>query len=100
VDVRRLKVFCNVVELKSFTKAAKASFLTQPSVSDHIRVLEENLGEKLLPRLPVRFFTNMPAVLSSCEMRLSRPLINTGAVFQGTWRWGPVQPRVPTSFPN
>lgn len=51
MDVRRLKVFCNVVELKSFTKAAKASFLTQPSVSDHIRVLEENLGEKLLDRL-------------------------------------------------
>lgn len=51
MDLRRLEVFCKVVELRSFTKAAEAVFLSQPTVSEHIRTLEEMLGEKLLDRL-------------------------------------------------
>lgn len=51
MDIRRLEVFCKVVELKSFTRAAEAVFLSQPSVSEHIRMLEEALGAKLLDRL-------------------------------------------------
>jgi len=51
VDIRRLEVFCRVVELKSFTRAAEAVLLTQPTVSENIRLLEEMLGEKLLDRL-------------------------------------------------
>ncbi len=50
MDIHRLEVFCRVVELQSFTKAAEASFLTQPTVSEHIRLLEEITGEKLLDR--------------------------------------------------
>jgi len=51
MDLRRLEVFCKVVELRSFTKAAEAILLSQPTVSEHIRTLEEMLGEKLLDRL-------------------------------------------------
>lgn len=51
MDIRRLEVFCKVVELKSFTLAAKAVLLSQPSVSEHVRSLEETVGEKLLDRL-------------------------------------------------
>jgi DNA-binding transcriptional LysR family regulator len=51
MDIRRLEVFCKVVELKSFTLAAKAVLLSQPSVSEHVRSLEEMVGEKLLDRL-------------------------------------------------
>ena len=51
MDIRRLEVFCKVVELKSFTLAAKAVLLSQPSVSEHVRSLEETLDEKLLDRL-------------------------------------------------
>jgi len=51
VDIRRLEVFCRVVELKSFTRAAEAVLLTQPTVSENIRLLEETVGEKLLDRL-------------------------------------------------
>lgn len=50
MDIHRLEVFCKVVELQSFTKAADASFLTQPTVSEHIRMLEELTGERLLDR--------------------------------------------------
>lgn len=51
MDIRRLEVFCRVLELKSFTRAAEAVLLTQPTVSENVRLLEEALGEKLLDRL-------------------------------------------------
>ncbi len=50
MDLRRIEIFCRIVELKSFTKAAEAVRLSQPTVSEHIRLLEEDLGEKLLER--------------------------------------------------
>jgi len=51
VDIRRLEVFCKVLELKSFTRAAEAVLLSQPTVSENIRLLEDLVGEKLLDRL-------------------------------------------------
>lgn len=51
MDIHRLEVFCKLVELKSFTKAAEAVFLSQPTVSEHIRSLETELQEKLIDRL-------------------------------------------------
>ncbi len=51
MDIHRLMIFCKVIELQSFTKAAEALGLTQPTVSEHIRALEESLGEKLVDRL-------------------------------------------------
>ena len=51
MDIHRLEVFCKVVDLQSFTKAADAVCLTQPTVSEHVRALEEMLGEKLVDRL-------------------------------------------------
>jgi DNA-binding transcriptional LysR family regulator len=50
MDLKRLEVFCRTVELKSFTKAAKHLNLSQPTVSEHIRHLEQVVGEKLLDR--------------------------------------------------
>ncbi|WP_448873651.1 selenium metabolism-associated LysR family transcriptional regulator [Desulfobulbus propionicus] len=51
MDIRKLDAFCKIIELKSFTKAAQAMQLSQPTVSDHIRNLEEELGQKLVDRL-------------------------------------------------
>lgn len=51
MDIRKLELFCKVVELKSFTLAGQACFLSQPTVSEHIRELESNLNQKLLDRL-------------------------------------------------
>jgi DNA-binding transcriptional LysR family regulator len=51
MEMRKLEVFCKVIELKSFTRAAEAVLLSQPTVSEHIRSLEEELGQKLIDRL-------------------------------------------------
>jgi DNA-binding transcriptional LysR family regulator len=50
-DLRQLEVFRNVVELKSFSKAAEAVFLAQASVSERIATLENTVGTALLDRL-------------------------------------------------
>jgi DNA-binding transcriptional LysR family regulator len=51
MDLRRLEVFAKVAELGSFSRAAEALFLTQPTISEHIRALELEIGLPLLDRL-------------------------------------------------
>ena len=51
VDLHVLEVFCRIVESGSFSKAAEAVYLTQPTVSGHIKKLEEEVGVRLLDRL-------------------------------------------------
>lgn len=51
MDVHQLKIFISVFKNKSFSKAAKEIFLTQPTVSEHIKILEEDLGCKLFDRV-------------------------------------------------
>jgi len=51
VDLRQLEIFVKVAEYGSFSRAAEALYLTQPTVSEHIRTLEDELGVRLLDRL-------------------------------------------------
>jgi DNA-binding transcriptional LysR family regulator len=51
MDLRRLEIFAKVAELGSFSRAAEALYLTQPTVSEHVRALEDELGVQLLDRL-------------------------------------------------
>jgi DNA-binding transcriptional LysR family regulator len=50
MDLRALDVFCKIVELRSFSRAAEAVLLTQPTVSGHIKALEAELGIRLFDR--------------------------------------------------
>lgn len=51
MDLRQLEIFLQVATLRSFSKAAAVLRLTQPTVSEHIRALEDDLGVRLLDRL-------------------------------------------------
>ncbi|MFQ5896382.1 MAG: selenium metabolism-associated LysR family transcriptional regulator, partial [Nitrospinota bacterium] len=51
MDIRQLEVFCKVSELKSFSRAARALHLTQPTVSGHVQSLERFLNTRLFDRL-------------------------------------------------
>lgn len=50
LDLWQLEIFCAVVELKSFSRAAEALFVSQPAVTSHIMALEKRLGVKLFDR--------------------------------------------------
>lgn len=51
IDLHRLKIFITIIEMKSFSKAARQLYLTQPTVSQHVNFLEEYLGVPLFDRL-------------------------------------------------
>lgn len=51
MDLKHLESLCKVAELGSFTLAAEALFLTQPTVTAHIQALERELGIRLFDRL-------------------------------------------------
>lgn len=50
MHLESLKVFCDVVETRSFSTAASQNFVTQSAVSQQIRALEEKYGRRLLER--------------------------------------------------
>jgi DNA-binding transcriptional LysR family regulator len=52
MNIRQLECFVAVVDEGSFTRAARRIGITQPSLSQHIRGLEEELGGAVLERLP------------------------------------------------
>src|ERR1017187_5974476 len=51
MDVRRLAIFLEVVDQGGFTRAADALDISQPSVSQAVRELENDLGTPLFHRL-------------------------------------------------
>lgn len=51
MDLWHLNIFCKVVEKKSFSKAGETAYLSQPTVSSHIRDLESYFGCRLIDRL-------------------------------------------------
>jgi len=50
VDLGQLEAFVQVANQHSFSRAAEALFLTQPSVTARIQALERDLGERLFER--------------------------------------------------
>jgi DNA-binding transcriptional LysR family regulator len=50
LDLRRVRVFFEVAERRSFSAAAAALDYTQPSVSHHVLALERELGQRLINR--------------------------------------------------
>lgn len=51
MDIRQLETFISVCDLKSFSKAGDKLFITQPTVTNHIKNLEYELGVNLINRL-------------------------------------------------
>ena len=50
MHLETLKVFCDVVETRSFSVAASHNYITQSAVSQQIRMLEERYNRRLLER--------------------------------------------------
>jgi DNA-binding transcriptional LysR family regulator len=50
MHIETLKVYCDVVETRSFSTAASQNFVTQSAVSQQIRALERKYGQKLIER--------------------------------------------------
>ena len=51
MHIETLKVFCDLVDLQSFSLAAERNFITQSAVSQQMRTLEEKFKRRLLERV-------------------------------------------------
>ena len=51
MHIETLKVFCDLVEMESFSLAAERNFVTQSAVSQQIRTLEDKFKRRLLERV-------------------------------------------------
>ena len=60
MQLKQLEIFLQVAQLHSFSRAAEALYLTQPTVSAHVAALEDELGTRLVVR-------------STKELRLTAP---------------------------
>ena len=52
MNIRALQYFVKLAELKHFSKAADACFVSQPTLSTQVRKLEDELGISLVERAP------------------------------------------------
>lgn len=77
MDLRQLETFIQVANLKSFSKAAKKLYITQPTVTNHIQNLEKELGTILINRsgkdvtltdVGALFYKHAINIINSCEM--------------------------------
>jgi DNA-binding transcriptional LysR family regulator len=74
MQLESLKMFCDVVETGSFSRAAQLNHVTQSAVSQQIRALETRYAQKLLSR-SARQVTPTPAgerLFRGCKEILSR----------------------------
>lgn len=77
MDFKQIEAFVNVIKYRGFSKAADATFLTQPTISTHVNALEKELNLQLIDRrkteaLPTAegsFFTIMLLIFSICVSR-------------------------------
>ena len=51
MDIHHLRVFAEVYRQRSFSRAAETLLLSQPTISEHIKTLEEELNCRLFDRL-------------------------------------------------
>jgi DNA-binding transcriptional LysR family regulator len=51
MHIETLKVFCDLVDLQSFSLAAERNFITQSAVSQQVRALEDKYDRRLLERV-------------------------------------------------
>ena len=67
MEFKQLEAFVAVVDYGSFSEAARKLYLTQPTISAHVRSLEEELHTKLIIRTTNDdHYKRLPALRQCC----------------------------------
>lgn len=97
MDIRQLKYFDAIVRNRNFTKAAKELFLSQPSLSNQMKLLEQEFGYPLFEKDTKQFvltdagkifFENSREILHQfdilCKQMKQLKEIGAGEIYLGT----------------
>jgi len=79
VTIQQMESLVNLVEERSFSRAAEKMYLTQPSLTKHIKNLEEEIGARVVERknTGVRL-TAEGKILYECAKRVFRQIDDAG----------------------
>lgn len=98
MELRQIEYFCMVGKLQSFTRAAEQLHISQPSITQAIRKLEEEIDVQLFDRSKKKavltaegqaFLSRMEKILDDCQQAVQE------AKDFKTWRKGTVKLGVP-----
>ena len=72
MQIESLRLYCDVVRLRSFSRAAEAAFVSQSAASQAIQQIEQHLGVALIDRTKRPFVVTPEgeAFYSSCRTLL------------------------------
>lgn len=78
MDLWQLKIFTSVIDKKNFSKAGESLYISQPTVSSHIKELEDYFGCRLIDRMGREALPTKPGrLLYSYSVRLLQLLSET-----------------------
>lgn len=87
MEFKQLEAFVAVVDYNSFTEAARRLFLTQPTVSAHVKALEKELNSRLIIRTTKQFtVTERGYQLYDCAVHMLNMRSHLIEEFTGTQR--------------
>ncbi len=118
MQIEALKVFCDLAGLRSFSKAAQANGMSQPTVTRLVRQLEERLGTALIDRShrPLQLTPAGEAYHAGCRRLLEQyaeleaalrdgggpaPAVRVAAIYSvGLWDMGQYTERFEVDHPH
>jgi len=91
MDFKQLEAYVKIIELSSFSKAAEAIFLSQPSVSSYVSALERELstilinrrGKEISPTLAGRIFYENAKEMLSLKHNTTQRITNLSGSLKG-----------------
>lgn len=107
MNIDQIRYFLEVSRTKNFTEAAKSLYISQPSLSKSIQLLEEEIGVKLLDRGKRRiemteagmlFQRDFTRILNEMELTLNK--VRDAGIIQKEIRIGIFQPLATDGFFN
>ena len=79
VTIQQMESLVNLAEERSFSRAAQKMYLTQPSLTKHIKNLEEEIGERVAERRNTGVtLTPEGKILYECAKRMFRQIDDAG----------------------
>lgn len=84
-NIRHLRVFLEVVDCKSISKASEKVFLSQPAITQAIAKLEAALGTSLFQRRSDGMFASESGEIFAVRVKRAMEMLQAGLKVPSVW---------------